>query len=97
MKTKLCPCGATITMGQPHSCHLTVARKRSKAGTPSRPVGQSNKYTAKRVDDKPTPYVPYEWRCKFAVEAMTSITAPPTEQTTELELLDIPDQDEGGY
>jgi hypothetical protein len=40
----------------------------------------------KRVG-KPAPYLPYQWRCKFACETYKSITAPVWEQVTELELM----------
>lgn len=50
-------------------------------------MGEIMKIRIQRVGSKPSPYLPDEWRAKFAVETFRSITAPVWEQVTELELL----------
>jgi hypothetical protein len=87
MKAKLCPCGATILIGQPHACHVTRARECSKRELVSRSVDHNNRYTVQRVGSAPSPYLPFKDRCMFAVETVRSINVPTPEQCTELELM----------
>lgn len=46
----------------------------------------NNRYTIRRAGSKPSPYVAYALRCKYAVECFEAITASEADQVIMLEL-----------
>jgi len=59
------------------------------------PEPTSRRFTMKRVPTppKPSPYLDWESRRKFAFETLRSIKASPAEQMTELELMLLDEED----